>query len=139
MMIRISRSGDGIVDPVIDATATQRFVQFAGAVRCQDDDRALMGTNGAALGDGDLEIRQELQEQSLELVIRTVDLVDQQNGLFGSPQAREQRPRDQELVSIDVDMRAFDTRMTDRQHLAREIPLVERLPRHRRPRSTAGA
>ena len=84
MMMRASRSSVGIVDPVIDAAAAQGLVQVARAVRRQHDDRALGGTHRAALGDRDLEVGQEFEQEGLEFLVGAVDFVDQQHGRSGA-------------------------------------------------------
>jgi hypothetical protein len=56
----------------------------------------------AELGDGDLEVREHLQEHRLELLVGLVDLVDQQDDRVGRRDRREQRPREQELLAEDV-------------------------------------
>ena len=88
--------GGRIVDPVIDAAAPQRLVQLARAVRGEDDDRPLGRAQRAALGDRDLEVGEELEQEGLELVVGAVDLVDQQHASVGLAQRREHRPLDQE-------------------------------------------
>ena len=87
MMIRASRSGVGIVDPVIDAAAPQRLVQFARAVRGEDHDRALGRAQRAALGNRDLEVGEEFEQERLEFVVGAVDLVDQQHRRSGARSA----------------------------------------------------
>ena len=109
---------------MVDAAPAQRLVQLAGAVRGQDHDRPLVRAHRAALGDRDLEVRQELEEEGLELVVGAVDLVDQEHRLVGLAQGLEHRPLDQELVAVDVDRRLAG--LADREHLARVVPLVER-------------
>ena len=54
--------GIGIVDPVVEAAPLQRVVDLAGAVRGDDDDRRLRRLDRADLRDGDLEIREQLQQ-----------------------------------------------------------------------------
>jgi hypothetical protein len=56
----------------------------------------------AQLRDRDLEIRQDLEEHRLELLIGLVDLVDQQHDRFGGGDRLQQRPGEQELLGEDV-------------------------------------
>jgi len=58
-------------------------VQVARAVGGQDDDRSPTGADRPDLRDGDLEIGQKLEQECLELVIGTIDHVDQQHRLAG--------------------------------------------------------
>ena len=124
MTMRASRSAVGIIDPVIDAAAPQRLVQIARPVRGQHHDRPLGGAHRAALGNGNLEVGQEFEQEGLELLVGAIDLVDQQHGRVRRAQRREHRTLDQEALAIDVD--AFVARLPDRQHLARIVPLIER-------------
>ena len=116
--------GIRVVDPVIDAAPAQRLVQLARAVRGEDHHRPLVRPQGAALGDRDRKVGEEFEQERLELVVRAVDLVDQQHRIFGRAQRREHRPLDQKLVAIDVDRLVAG--LADRQHLARVVPFIER-------------
>ena len=69
-----------VPDPVVDAAPLERVVQLAGAVRRQDHDRALLRRDRADLGDRDLEVGEQLEQERLELAVGAVDLVDQQHG-----------------------------------------------------------
>ena len=71
--------GGRIVDPVIDAAAPQRLVQVARAVRRQHHDRMLGRAQRAALGNRNLEIGEEFEQESFELLVGAVDFVDQQH------------------------------------------------------------
>ena len=64
---------------MIKTPPPQRVGQFAGAVRRQHHVRDGDGADRAEFGDGDLEIGQELEQESLELVVGAVDLIDQQH------------------------------------------------------------
>ena len=81
--------------------------------------------NRAALGNGDLEIGEEFEQQRLELVIGAVDLVDQQHRALGRLQHLEQRPRDQEAIVVDVDLALAG--LADGEKLALIVPFVERV------------
>ena len=116
--------GRGIIDPVIDAAAAQRLVQVAGAVRGQHDDGRSVGADRAALGNRNLEVGEEFEQERLELLVGAVDFVDQQHGGVRRAQGRQHRPLDQKSLAIDVD--ALLAGLADREHLARIVPLVER-------------
>ena len=68
-----------IVDPVVQAATLESVVDLAGPVRGEDDARLLLGLDGAELGDRDLEVRQDLEQVGLELLVGPVDLVDEQD------------------------------------------------------------
>ena len=51
-------------------------MDFPGAVRGDDHRRRLLRFDGADLGDGDLEIGKQLEQEGFEFVIGAVDFVD---------------------------------------------------------------
>ena len=70
----------GVRDPVIEAAALQSIVNFAGSIRRQDHHWRLGSLDGAELRNRYLEIGEQLQQESFELIVCAVDLVDEQNG-----------------------------------------------------------
>src|SRR5437763_6379212 len=68
----------GVLDPVVQAASLEGVVHVPGAVRGHDDDGRDGGVEGAELGDGHRVVREDLQQEGLELVVGPVDLVDQQ-------------------------------------------------------------
>src|SRR6266540_4833884 len=91
----------------------------------------MFGLERAELRDGDLKIREHLQQERLKLLIRTVDLVDQQDRRLGLGADRaQQRPLEEERVAEDEALLLL--RVTrgalldlDPQHLLWIVPLVE--------------
>mgnify|MGYP001594628643 CR=1 FL=1 len=80
----------------------------------------------AELRDRDLEVGQHLQQERLELVVGTVDLVDQQHhGVVGvdrlQQRASDQELRPEQLVLGDGSF----LRSSDVEELARVVPLVD--------------
>ncbi len=75
--------GIRIADPVIEAAPLERVVNFAGAVRGDDDDRRLRRLHGAHFRNGDLEVRQHFEQERLERFIGAVEFVDQQHRRAG--------------------------------------------------------
>src|SRR5207247_2217588 len=63
--------------------------------------------DGPDLGNRDLEVRQQLEQERLELLVRPVDLVDQQDGrrLILVVDRVQQRPPQQELLTEDLALR----------------------------------
>ena len=125
--------GRRVVDPVVQAAALERVVDLAGPVRRQHDLRGLRGADGPDLGDRDLEVGQDLEQVGLELLVRPVDLVDQQHRRhpIGGLERLEQGPLEQELGAEDVVGRrlvdlAARFEQPDLEHLARVVPLVDR-------------
>src|SRR5262245_1969785 len=55
-------------------------MNLARAIRRDDDDRRLDRSHGAQLWNCDLEVRQQLEEESLELIVGAIEFVDEQDG-----------------------------------------------------------
>ena len=107
-------------------------MQLAGAVGGEHDQRRRLGRDRADLGDGDLEVGQQLEQERLELVVGPVDLVDEQHRPVAGPDRLEQRPLEQELRAEQLVDRVVVVELAlgqrpDLQHLAGVVPLVERL------------
>ena len=108
-------------------------MDLAGPVGGQDDPRRLLGLDRADLGDGHLEVGQDLEQVRLELLVGAVDLVDEQDGrdAVGRLERLEQRPTDEEVAAEDVVGGglvglAAGLEQPDLEHLARVVPLVDR-------------
>ena len=120
--------GFGETDPGVEAAALQRVVQFAGAVRGEDDDRPRLGFDGAHFGNGDLEVAEKFEQKRFELVVRAVDLVDEQNAGIARSNGLHERSLDQEAFSEQILLRALGPRVTQRanvEHLPGVVPLVD--------------
>src|SRR5258707_10947626 len=114
---------------MIEAAAAQRVGQLAGAVRGQHHMRYRGRRNRSELRDRDLKIRQQFEQERLELVVGTVDLVDQQHRRRGPPDRGQQRPFQQiffrkNLVLDGVGILA--AMRLDREQLPLVIPFIER-------------
>ena len=122
-----------MVDPVIETAPLQRVVHLAGAVAGDHNDRWHVGANGAELGHRDGEVGKHLEQERLELVVGTVNLVDEQNARVGLDRL-QQRPRDQKPPAVELTFERFRVigamgrlRRAQMQQLPREVPVVERL------------
>src|SRR5262245_31917068 len=71
--------GRRIADPVVEAAALERVVNFARPVRRDHDDRRMRGLHGAELRNRYLEVGEHLQQECLERLVSAVELVDQQH------------------------------------------------------------
>ena len=92
-----------------------------------------VGADGADLGDGHREIAEDLEQERLELLVRAVDLVDEEHRRLGGAalEGLKQGAPDQELLAEDVAgggrlRLAPRLEQPDLEHLARVVPLVER-------------
>ena len=80
------------------------------------------------LGDRDREVRQELEQERLELVVGAVDLVDQQHDRRSSRLERlEQRPAQQEPPREQLALVDAALGRAQREQLARVVPVVDRV------------
>ena len=64
---------------MIEAAPLERVVDLARAVGGTGH-RDVLGADGADLGDGHLEVGEELEEERFQLLIGAVDLVDEEDG-----------------------------------------------------------
>ena len=107
-------------------------MDVAGAVGGDDHERRLGGSEGPELGHRDRVLREELEEERLELVVGAVHLVDEQNRRRPGRvvDGGEQRPADQESLAVDVVLAGrHSPRLGGPQmeKLAGVVPLVDRL------------
>src|SRR3954454_19221268 len=121
----------GVVEPQIQAAALERLGELAGVVGGQQHHGVRARLDAAQLGDGDLEVAEDLEEHRLELLVGLVDLVDQQDDRVRARDGRHQRPSQQELLAEDVLLDVLPARLPalglDAQQLLAVVPLVQRL------------
>src|SRR3954468_5095345 len=91
-----------VVEPQVQAAALERLGQLPRVVRGQQHDGLRARPDPAELGNRDLEVRQQLEQHRLELLVGLVDLVDQQDDRVGRGDRGHQRPLEQELLAEDV-------------------------------------
>src|ERR671921_2864213 len=98
-----------VLDVEVEAAALEGVVHLAGAVRGEDGDGRPVGLYGAELGDGDGEVGEYLEQESLDLVVGAVHLVYEQYRRVLAPvlQGLQQRPADEELAVVEVPLEAF--------------------------------
>jgi hypothetical protein len=119
-----------MVDPVVEAPALQRVVQLAGTVRRDHDGGRRCRDDLSDLRDRHRELREDLQQERLELVVGPVELVDQQHRLVPGADRGQQRPLDQELRPEQVLDVPFGLRGVHRPHrdqLPGVVPFIKRL------------
>ena len=83
-------------------------------------------------GHGHREVRQDLEEERLELVVGAVELVHEQDGPGAGANRPQQGPLDEELRPVQLGYALADRHLAFLQRprveeLARVVPLVERL------------
>ena len=118
---------------MIEAAPLQRVVDLAGAVGGDEHDRRRGGADRADLRNGDLVVGQHLQQERLERLVGTVELVDQQHRrpCVVRPQRLQQRAADEEALGKDVAGErlavavAHRLRQANFDHLPRVVPLVD--------------
>src|SRR4051812_45586513 len=121
-----------VVEPEIEATALERLGELARVVGGQQHDGLRARLDAAELGDGDLEVREDLQQHRLELLVGLVDLVDEQDDRLGAGDRRHERALEQELLAEDVVLDLVPAGLLaglglDAQQLLAVVPLVQRL------------
>ena len=103
-------------------------MELAGAVRREDDDGAPSRADRPELGDRDLEVREHLEEERLELLVGAVDLVDEEDDRVVGLDRLEQRAPDEEVGAEELLL--GDGALLGRadvEELARVVPLVDRV------------
>src|SRR4051794_17217939 len=121
-----------VVEPEIQAAALERLGELARVVGGQQHDRLRARLDAAELGDGDLEVAEDLEQHRLELLVGLVDLVDEQHDRLGAGDRRHERALQQELLAEDVVLDLVPAGVVaalglDAQQLLAVVPLVERL------------
>ena len=121
-----------IADPVVEAAPFEGVVELTGAVGGEDHQRRAAGRDGPDLGDADLEVGEQLEQERLELVVGPIDLVDQQHGPVAGPDCLQERALKKELwaeqlVDSGVVVDLLFRQGPDLQHLPGIVPLVQRL------------
>src|SRR5439155_14890215 len=111
-----------VLDPVVQAAALERVVQLADAVGRQDDERSPRGDHRPELRDRHLEVREQLKQERLELVIGAVDLVDEQDHRLGRLERLEKRAAQKEAPRVQL---VGSLAAAEREELARVVPVVE--------------
>ena len=79
------------------------------------------------LGDRDREVRQELEQERLELVVGAVDLVDQQHDRSIVLERVEQRASQQEPAREQLSLVDASLGRAQREQLSRVVPVVDRV------------
>jgi hypothetical protein len=107
-------------------------VDLAGAVGGDDHQRRRGGRHRADLGDGELVVGEDLEQEGLERLVGPVDLVDEQDRRAGRIRLErlEERPLHQEPLREEVVLDARAIHLVGRlgdadlQHLTGVVPLV---------------
>ena len=115
-----------MVDPVEEAAALEGVVQLPRAVRREHDRRPPTRADRAELRDRDLEVGEHLEQEGLELLVRAVYLVDEQDDRVLRLDRLEQWAPDEEAGTEELLLghRALLGR-PDVEELAGVVPLVD--------------
>src|SRR3954453_14255381 len=120
-----------VVQPEVEAAPLERLGELARVVGGQQHHRTRARLDAPQLGDGDLEVREDLQQHGLELLVGLVDLVDEQHDRLLRGDRRHERAGEQELLAEDVVVHVLPAGALalglDAQQLLAVVPLVERL------------
>ena len=82
----------------MQAAALERLAELTRPVAREHDHRRRLGPHRPDLGDRDLEVRQELEQERLELLVRAIDLVDEQDRRRLGAQRAQDRTLDEEAL-----------------------------------------
>ena len=119
-----------VVDPVVQAAALERVVDLARAIPGEDHQRWVRRADRPQLGDADRVVGEDLEQECLELLVGSVDLIDEQHRRHGIVvvDGVEERPAQQEFRSEHVLLGAHTVLaladQPDVEQLARVVPLV---------------
>ena len=116
----------------------QGLGELAGVVGGEEDERDLIGPDRPELGDRDLVVREDLQQERLGLDLEAIDLVDEQHDRVARPDGLEQGAGQEELLGEQVLLERLPARWPhllgvrhafdlDAEELFFVVPLVERL------------
>jgi hypothetical protein len=96
--------------------------EHPGVVARDDGDRWVLGADRPEFGTRHLIVIECLQEKRLELVVSTVDFVDEEDGRFGALERAENRSSEQEVLRKEG--RFFRTEFLDclrNRHVAKPV------------------
>ncbi|NCL74288.1 hypothetical protein AIIKEEIJ_01731 [Rhodococcus sp. YH1] len=96
--------GGGITDVVVQAAALEGGREFAGVVGGQDHPRRGPGCEGAHLGNGDLPLGEDLEQQRLHGLLGAVHLVDEEHHRFRGEDRLEQGAHGEELLGVQAEV-----------------------------------
>ncbi len=118
------------VDVQEQAPSFERLGQLAGGVGGQQHERCALGLDGAELGHRHREIGQHLQQQTLDLDIGLVGLIDEQDRRVGTSDRGQQWAAQQELLAEHIGLGLVPVTGArgpglDPQDLLGMVPLVE--------------
>ncbi len=117
---------------MIQAAPLQRVVELPRPVRRDHDRRRRFRHHLPHLGDRHRELREDLEQEGLELVVGAVQLVHEQDRAGSRPDRREQGPLHEELRTeevVDVPLGLGCIHRPHGQQLPGVVPLVQRLGR----------
>ena len=123
--------GRRIADPGVEAAAAQRVGEIARTIRRHDDGGALRGANRADLGDRDLKLAQQFEQNRFERLVGAVDLVNEQHRRALLHDRFEQRTFDEIGLAEDLGLAGLDRtfRVLGQLHVQQllgVVPLVQR-------------
>src|SRR3954468_18096011 len=90
-----------VVEPEVEGAGPEGLGQLAGVVGGQQHDGMGARLDTAELGGGDLEVREDLQEHRLELLVGLVDLVAERGAGVVGGEGGHRRAGEQELLAED--------------------------------------
>jgi len=68
-----------IINPVVKASSFESIAQLAGAIRRENDIRSMLRLNRSQLRDTDLKLGKQLEQKSLERLVRPINFIHEQD------------------------------------------------------------
>src|SRR5713226_388385 len=123
-----------IIDPMVETAPLEGVVNLPRTVRGQKNVGPKLGANRSDLRYRDLEVREDLQQKGFKFHVRTIDLVDKQNGWSGAVALNrlQERPLNEIFLGEDLGLYRIPISSAhlfelDAQHLLGIVPFVERI------------
>ena len=103
----------GVVEPVVQAAALDRVIEFAGAVAGEDGHRLELRADGADLRHAHLVFTQVFEQKGLKRLVSAVHLVNQEHGARRRGlQGFKQGAADQVALLVDLALHALRLQLT---------------------------
>src|SRR5262245_61290955 len=121
-----------MIDEEIQASSAECVADFPTPVGRKDHVRDVLGADRSKLRYRDLKVRQDFEQECLETIVGTVDLVDQQDGRALAPRDRAKQRTLEQVLAAENQCLDFGCTAPvvlgkpGAQHLTRVIPFVER-------------
>ena len=106
-----------MIEPDVEAAPPKGIANAPFLIGCKDDERNRLGLHRSELWDAELPIAENLEKQSLELLIDLVDFIDQEHTRFVFVQeSSQQRSFREELQAVQLPTQSLPITITVCSH-----------------------